>query len=524
MRTLAPPVLCSPGGLFLIFSAAKWSDVAVKSDSCSSGRPFLHFLRLRLALMTDDTRRPVWQLLTAHWLGLVGTALVTTAGLSCLFVLPLQLRGHASNPYVGIVVFLILPVVFFFGLLLIPLGIYCGKRRLPAGRNGSFDRKSALRRLVRFLAITSFLNVLIGTQLTYRAIKHMETPQFCGQSCHVMTPEFMAHQNSPHSQLECVECHVAPGAAGWVASKTSGVRQLFEVIGNSYARPIPSAIETNRLVPATETCENCHWAQKFGSLRLRVINSYAQDEKNTRTQTVLAMMVGGSKFAGIHGAHFAPGIKIRYAAADAKRQIIPWVEYRNATSGAAEIFLSDAGAADTAGKLPKYEMQCVDCHNRPTHTFESAERGMNNAIALGEVSSSLPFIKKKGMELLQATYASGEEASGKISADLIGYYRQDYPALYAKQSSAVEEAARAISAIYNHNVFPDLKVNWGTYPNNLGHTDFPGCFRCHDGSHTSTDGKVISQDCDSCHRLLATDETSPEILKTMGLEDYVSKG
>jgi len=149
---------------------------------------------------------------------------------------------------------------------------------------------------------------------------------------------------------------------------------------------------------------------------------------------------------------------------------------------------------------------------------------MNQAIALGEVSASLPFIKKKGMELLRATYASNEEASAKIAADLTSYYRQSYPALYSKQSSDIEEAARAITAIYNRNVFPDLKVNWGTYPNNLGHTDFPGCFRCHDGSHTSTDGKTIGQDCSSCHQLLATDEQSPEILKTLGIEEHISKG
>jgi len=480
-------------------------------------------MRRTLALMTENVRRPVWQLLTVHWLSLAGTALVTTAGFSWLFVLPLQLRGHASNPYVGIVVFLILPVIFFAGLLLIPIGIYFGKHRLSKGGDSILDRKAALRRMVWFLILTSVLNIFIGTQLTYRAIKHMETPQFCGQSCHAMLPEFMAHQNSPHSQLECVECHVAPGAAGWVASKTAGTRQLLEVMRNSYTRPIPSAMETNRLVPATETCESCHWAQKFGSMKLRVINNYAEDEKNTRTQTVLMMMVGGSKFAGIHGAHFGPGIKIRYAAADAKRQTIPWVEYKNTALGAAEIFLSDASDADAVGRLPTYEMQCVDCHNRPTHTFESPERGMNNALALKEVSGNLPFIKKKAMELLKATYASNEEASGKISAELTSYYRQNYPALYANQLKDIEGAAQAIIAIYNRNVFPDLKVRWGTYPNNLGHTDFPGCFRCHDGSHTSTGGTTIAQDCNSCHQLLATDEASPEILKTLGLEEHLQK-
>jgi NapC/NirT cytochrome c family, N-terminal region len=473
--------------------------------------------------MNAPTRRPVLQLLTLHWLGLVGTGLVTTAGISWLFVLPLGVRGHASNPYVGIVVFLILPVIFFAGLALIPIGIYFGKRRLQTDIESIFDRKAALRRIAWFLGVTTVLNVLIGTQFTYRAVKHMETPQFCGQSCHSMSPEFAAYANSPHSKVECVECHVAPGAAGWIASKTAGIRQLFETVGNTYARPIPSALESGRLVPATQTCENCHWPQKFGSVRLRVINHYAEDEQNTRTQTVLMMMVGGSKFAGIHGAHFGTGIQIRYAADDPKRQTIPWVEYRNTISSSDEVFLSEGVTQDAVDNLPKHGMQCVDCHNRPTHTFESPEGAMNNALALGEISAGLPFVKKKGVELLKATYGSTGEASKEIPAVLVSYYRQNYPDLYVKRSLEVEEAARAILAIYNRNVFLDLKVGWGTYPNNLGHTEFPGCFRCHDGSHTTKDGKTIVQDCNTCHEQLATDEVSPEILKTLGIEERLLK-
>jgi len=256
--------------------------------------------------------------------GLAGSAIVTTAVLSFLFVLPLQIRGHVDNPYIGIVVFLILPVLFFVGLLLIPIGIYLGKRRLKKGLvPDEFDRKATIRRLVWFFGVTTLLNVIIGTQLTYRAVEHMETPQFCGQACHSMSPEFAAYQNSPHSRVACVECHVVPGAAGWIASKKAGTRQLIETIFNSYRRPIPSALESNRLVPAVATCENCHWPQRFGSARLRVVTHYAEDENNTRTQTVLMMMVGGSKFAGIHGKHFGSGVRIRFAAADAQRQGIP---------------------------------------------------------------------------------------------------------------------------------------------------------------------------------------------------------
>ncbi|MBA0084347.1 MAG: NapC/NirT family cytochrome c, partial [Acidobacteria bacterium Pan2503] len=289
--------------------------------------------------MNPATGRPVWYLLTIHWLSLAGTALVTTAVISWLFVLPLHIRGHASNPYVGIVVFLILPVLFFAGLALIPIGIYFGKHRVQANLENSFDRKAALRRVGWFLGLTTILNVIIGTQFTYRAMTYMGTPQFCGQACHSMSPEFAAYANSPHFRVECVECHVAPGAAGWVASKTAGIRQLFATVANTYPRPIPSALESNSLVPASETCENCHWPEKFGSVRLRLITNYAEDEQNTRTQTVLLMLVGGSKFAGIHGKHFGPGVHIRFVAADAKRQTIPWVEYQNTTTGASQTFL-----------------------------------------------------------------------------------------------------------------------------------------------------------------------------------------
>ena len=473
--------------------------------------------------MNPATGRPVWYLLTIHWLSLAGTALVTTAVISWLFVLPLHIRGHASNPYVGIVVFLILPVLFFAGLALIPIGIYFGKHRVQTNLENSFDRKAALRRVAWFLGLTTILNVIIGTQFTYRAMTYMGTPQFCGQACHSMSPEFAAYANSPHFRVECVECHVAPGAAGWVASKTAGIRQLFATVANTYPRPIPSALESNSLVPASETCENCHWPEKFGSVKLRLITNYAEDEQNTRTQTVLLMLVGGSKFAGIHGKHFGPGVHIRFAAADTKRQTIPWVEYQNTATGASQTFLSDGSSPDSVKGLPKYEMQCVDCHNRPTHTFESPERGMNNALFLGEIPTGLPFIRKEGVALLNASYSSNLEAREKLPVALVSFYKQNYPDLYAKRSQDVQGAAEAVLRIYNRNVFPDLKVGWGTYPNNLGHTESPGCFRCHDSSHTAADGKSITQDCNACHELLATDEASPEILKTLGLEERISK-
>jgi nitrate/TMAO reductase-like tetraheme cytochrome c subunit len=473
--------------------------------------------------MNAPNSRPIWFVLTRHWLSLVGVALVTTAGISWLFVLPLQIRGHVSNPYIGIILFLILPIVFFLGLALIPIGVYLSKRQIRQGLpEAGFDRRTALHRLAWFFGVITLVNVLIGTQVTYRAVEHMETPQFCGATCHTMRPEFAAYQNSPHSRVECVECHVAPGAAGWVSSKAAGTRQLIETVLNTYTRPIPSALESNRLVPARETCENCHWPQAFGGVRLRVFSKYADDEANTRTQTVLMMMVGGGKFTGIHGAHVGRGVHIRYAAVDGARQTIPWVEYRNTTTGGVQTYVSSDSTPDSLNALPKYEMQCVDCHNRPTHTFDLPDRAMDKALALGEIAVTLPYIKKKGIEELKTSYDTSQEATDKLPRELVGFYQQNYPDLYAKRSQDISQAAQAILAIYNRNVFPDLKVTWGTYPNNLGHTDFPGCFRCHDGSHTAGDGKSITQDCNTCHEPLAMDESSPEILKTLGIAERIS--
>jgi hypothetical protein len=451
-------------------------------------------------------------------------ALVATAVISWLFVLPQQVRGHADNPYVGILVFLILPAIFFAGLALVPIGVYLSKRQIRQGLpEESFDRKTALRRLAWFFGATTLLNILFGTQVSYRAVKYMETPQFCGASCHTMKPELSAYQNSPHSRVECVECHVVPGAAGWVHGKASGVRQLFETVLKTAPKPIPSAMATNRLVPARETCENCHWPQNFSGARLRLFSKYADDEANTRSETVLLMMVGGNRLSGIHGAHFGPGVHIRFAAADAKRQTIPWVEYKNTNTGDVRTFSTAETQPDSANALPTFEMECVDCHNRPTHTFELPERAMDKALAVGNIAAGLPYVKKKSVELLKVNYATSADAAAQLPPALAAFYQQNYPDVYAARSQDIQQAGQAVLAIYNRNVFPDLKVTWGTYPNNLGHTDFPGCFRCHDGSHTTADGKTINQDCTTCHQPLATEEASPEILKTLGVADWISK-
>ena len=472
--------------------------------------------------MADPQKPPFVVVLTSHWVSMAGVALVTLAGVSWLFALPANIRGNVNNPYIGLLVFIAIPIVFFTGLALIPIGIALGRQKAAAELGVATDRRAAFRRAGIFFAVMTVANIIIGSQLSYRAVAHMDTVQFCGQSCHVMKPEFTGHQSAPHQAVACTSCHVAPGAGGWVQAKMSGTRQLVDVIFNSYSRPIESAMESNRLVASVDTCEQCHAREKFIGPRLRIHSEFKDDEANTRTETVLMMMVGGGSSGGIHGAHMGAGVHIRYAASDKKRQTIPWVEYRNSSSGVRRAYLAADAKPDSVRSLPTFEMQCVDCHNRAAHSFELPDRAVDRAMTRGDIPVGLPFIKKTGVELLKATYTSEEDAAQKIPAGLNAFYQRKYGDIWTKRSNDVQLAGLALVAIYRNNVFPDLKVGWGTYPNNLGHMDDPGCFRCHDDAHATADKKTIPQDCSTCHQALASEEAAPAILKTLGLAEAIT--
>ena len=467
--------------------------------------------------------RPGIILLTSHWLTWLGFALGITAVSTWLFVAPAEVTGHTENPYKGAVLYLILPGVLFAGLGLAALGMVLARRRIRRHlQTAIVDRKTALQRVVVFLVVTIGVNLLIGTQLTYRAVVYMDTPQFCGATCHVMRPEYVGHQDSNHASVACAECHIAPGAGGWVEAKMNGTRQLWQTLTNTYTRPVPPALQSGHLVPSKETCERCHWTEKIVATRLLVIPSFAADETNSDSYTVLMMLVGGSKMTGIHHAHFAGGFEVRYAASDAARQTIPWVERRNLATGETKTYLASGTTPEQAARLTQHTMQCVDCHDRPTHAFYLPDRALNHALAIGEVPTTLPFIKQQGLAVLQATYANSAEAAQKIPAAIAQYYQHTYPQLSGPRAADIAKAGQAILAIYNRNVFPDLHVTWGTYTNSLGHIDFPGCFRCHDAMHSTADGQdTITQDCGACHQLLAVQESSPDILKTLGLWDHI---
>ena len=462
--------------------------------------------------------------LSTNWISLLGVVLVTSSTVFWLFLLPVSLGGgEVKNPYFGILGFLLLPAIFICGLLLIPAGIwlrFAGERKrgvYPVELPPLDFKNVRLRRLVVFIGVTTFANLVIASQTSYEAVNYMDSVTFCGKTCHtVMHPEFAAYQNSPHSRVECVKCHIGPGASWFVRSKLSGIGQVFAVTFNTYKRPIPTPVENLR--PARETCETCHWPERFGGDRLRIIDRFTDDESNTHNKTVLLMKIGGAgRGPGIHGTHLGPGVVIRYKPRDHTRQDIPWVEY-NDGKGHVTVFRAADVKPEAVKDVQPRVMDCMDCHNRPTHTLELPERAVDRALALGEISPSLPFVKKVGVDLLKKPYASQAEAGASLPVALAQYYKEKYPDLYNQRRAEITRSASALLAIFDRNVFPEMKVTWGSYPNNIGHTDFTGCFRCHDDAHAASDGRKITQDCAACHELLAMEEPSPKILTDLGIQ------
>ena len=304
-----------------------------------------------------------------------------------------------------------IPAVFFTGLAFIPLGAYLARRRIAAGLAAAPDRRVILRTLAIFFGVMTVVNVIIGSQVSYRAVAQMESNQFCGQSCHVMEPQFVAYQRSPHRSVACVECHVVPGAAGFLAAKMNGTRQMIQVVMGNYPKPVPPALETGKLVSSAETCEQCHSREVASGQRLRVLRKFKDDEVNTPIETVLVTNVGGGRSGGVHGAHMGRGVEIRYRAGDAQRSSIPWVEYHNNSTGETRTYL--AGGA----KGPAREtivMECTDCHNRPGHSFELPNAAVDDAMESGRISASLPFVHKEAIQVLKAPYADSDDAVKKI--------------------------------------------------------------------------------------------------------------
>ncbi len=483
---------------------------------------------MSIGVRVRDLTRLVFQL-GNNWLSLAGAALTTSSAFVLVWFWFMELTSPRQiHPYMGILVFVIFPVLFIIGLGFIPIGILRLRRQRRLAGEAVLPlqavdfKQPGVRRMLTVVGVLTFINVSIMGTAGLKGVEYMDSNQFCGLTCHtVMSPEYTAFLDSPHSRVGCAQCHIGHGAPALVKAKISGTRQLFAVAFGTFSRPIPSPVE--HLRPARETCEQCHWPQKFTNDKLLVRTKYADDETNTATTSVLLLKIGGhtpNGTTGIHGRHLDAMERISYITTDARRQEIPKVIYRE-ESGKLVEYVTEEFKNLPKEKLDKAitrKMDCIDCHNRPTHAFYLPDRAVDKALAEKRMSAELPFIKKKAVELLKLDYADQKIAAAKIPVALAEYYRTAYPEIYKQKRAQVDTAGEAVKAIYLRNVFPEMKITWGTHPNNIGHEEAVGCFRCHDGSHTSADGRTIAADCDTCHTILAQDEKAPKILKDFGMK------
>jgi nitrate/TMAO reductase-like tetraheme cytochrome c subunit len=460
--------------------------------------------------------------ITQNVISLIGVLLAVVSLLLILCLVVVQLLGFEGGPYLGILTYLLLPAGFVLGLLLVPFGLWLQHRRekRKAGAAGKplpvFDlNNEKTRGQIAVFTVLTLVAAVVVAGATYKGVEVMESTEFCGQACHtVMQPEATAHARSPHSKVACAQCHIGPGADWFVKSKISGAWQLVAVAFDLYPTPIPTPVHNLR--PARDTCENCHSPTRFTGDRLKIRTHYADDEANTQLSTVLNVHVGGQHgkaASGIHW-HVGEGVHVRYLTNEQRDKV--WDVELTQPDGSKQMFKAEEAAP--AGAQWR-EMDCVDCHNRPTHIYRDPEHELNLALDQGRIDQGLPFVKREGLRLLKVAYPSHEAARAGLQEELTKFYQQNYPQVMAEKAVLVQQAGKALGDIYSWNVFPQMKVTWGTYPNHLGHQDSPGCFRCHDNKHvakTAEGGEAkISKKCTTCHNVVAEGEADPEILKAL---------
>ena len=459
----------------------------------------------------------------------VGIAAIGLANLA--FLIYLDATGTHSNPYLGILTWIVAPAILIFGLVLFLFGLMRERRRRRLRAPDDvpvYPRIDFNERRTRLILIWTSLGLIVFVTMSvvgsYQVYHYTESDAFCGTMCHqVMHPEYTAYQQSPHARVGCAGCHVGPGAGWFVKSKLSGAYQVYSVIAKKYPKPIPSPVENLR--PAQQTCEQCHWPEKFFGAQLKVFNHYAYDEESTPRDVRLLIKTGGGspesgQATGIHW-HMNIGSEVTYMATDKQRQDIPWVRVRNRKTGQVTDYraenskLTDAQIAAAA----KRTMDCVDCHNRPTHIYRAPDASVDQALLAGRIDRSLPFIKQQAVTALAKDYTSTNAALAGIRTDLEKYYRENYPAVLTAKSQQLAGAVAELQQIFRNTRFPEMNVDWRTHANNVGHMRTLGCFRCHDDQHVSRDGKRLSKQCDLCHTVLSPNGTTAAFEHPIDLGD-----
>jgi len=442
-----------------------------------------------------------------NWISAVGAVVATGAFFAFFLLFILDATASDPSPYLGILTFMVAPFFRVAGLFLIFLGWFVDRWYLKRTGHVSALLKFSLdfskpleRRKFLIFGAGATLFLFLSALGSYKTYHFTESNQFCGEVCHaVMEPEYVTYQQSPHARVDCVECHIGEGASWYVKSKIDGLYQVYATLADHYPRPIDTPIESLR--PAQDTCENCHWPQVFTGNLDRLFQGYMSDTDNTAFATRLILKVGGGdprlgKVEGIHW-HTDPRNKVEYIAVDDDRQDIPWIRLSREGQDDTTVFVREG--FDDLDALDAYEvrtMDCIDCHNRPAHVMLSPNEAVDQAFDLGRLDLSYPDLKYVAVDLLTGGYETSEAAEAAISAGLREAYQGE-----ENLDRNIEELIR----IYNTNFFPHMKADWSVYPNNIGHKNWAGCFRCHGGEHfeLASGDPMAATDCNSCHTILA---------------------
>jgi nitrate/TMAO reductase-like tetraheme cytochrome c subunit len=440
-----------------------------------------------------------------NWISAIGGVISLGALFSFALFVWMDFTQGQKSPYLAILTYIIVPGFLIAGLAAVFGGALAQRRwmikhaHVPDKWRLDFSEPIHRRWIVLF-GVGGVGFIMLTAFGSYQTYHYSESVQFCGEVCHAaMNPELVTYRNGAHARVECVECHIGTGAQWFVKAKVNGTHQLVAFTLDNYKRPIETPIKNLR--PAQDTCEQCHWPQKFaGNVEIN-FEHFLSDKKNTpyvaRFLLHVNKSVPGSPIGGIHW-HVSTTDRVEYYAADAKRQDIPWMRVRNTKDGTSRVFRIDSFKGEPPADQIRV-MDCMDCHNRPAHMFPTANDAVEKSLAAGTLSTKLPNIKRVAVQTItQKEITASAEAPQKI-ADFVRAKYTD-PAVAAEVPSTIAEIQR----LYAETIFPERKADWRVYPNNIGHKDWPGCFRCHDDKHkTSLGQSVRSSDCTSCHTLIA---------------------
>jgi hypothetical protein len=421
-----------------------------------------------------------------------GVVLTTVSVTLMILGMIVEILGIVHNPYVGIITYMVLPGGMILGLLTIPLAAFLRRKQyhkygivkehlqinLSDHKHRSF--------IIGFIVVT-IVNITILVLVGYEGYHFTDSPYFCGVVCHdVMAPEYTAYQRSPHVKVACVECHIGPGADWFVQAKISGLRQVLAVLADSYSRPIPAPVE--HLRPARDTCEQCHWPDKFHGKKIKIFTHFTNDDQANPEVNEMALHIGGHNPS--------------YLSVDKKRTQVAKVRVKR-PDGSEEEFIKEDIEVPEGEELEWRTMDCIDCHNRPTHIYDMPDEVVDFGLLSKRINPEIEGMREDSLIALQRDYPTREEAAAKIGEHLMALQKLRGEKQAEENAEDIRIAGEYLVESYMNNIWPKMNVDWGTYSGHLGHKYYDengfGCFRCHDEEHTSETGNYIKMDCDLCH-------------------------